>query len=144
MTHPATHTTHNALPYTLPDCQNARVLLFAIRRMGAHGLTDARAAHVMFTAFGEAFRRPLTLLRGLMADMAAHAVQPIAIAPCCCPRMTPSERSLLEIIARVETRGDSAHFLMRDLLGQRHVEGVLATAAAVAAAFADEGRPVTA
>jgi hypothetical protein len=33
---------------------------------------------------------------------------------------------------------------MRDLLGQRHVEGVLATAAAVAAAFADEGRPVTA
>lgn len=139
---PATTTTLAALPYALPECGNARVILFAMRRMGAHGLGDARAAHALFTAFGEAFRRPLMLIRGMMADMAASAAVPIAIAPCCCARMTPSERALLSIIARVETRVDNARLLMQDLLGQRHVDGVLASAAAVAAAFADEGRPV--
>lgn len=134
--------TITALPYALPECANARVILFAMRRMGAHGLADARAAHALFTTFGEAFRRPLTLLRALMADMATNAAAPIAIAPCCCARMTSSERVLLAIIGRVETRVESARLLMQDLLGQRHVDGVLASAAAVAMAFADEGRPV--
>lgn len=139
----STTATLNVLPYALPECGNARVALFAMRRMGAHGLADARAAHALFTAFGEAFRRPLTLIRVLMADMAASAAVPIAIAPCCCARMTPSEQVLLSVLARVETRTESARLLMQDLLGQRHVDGVLASAAAVAAAFADEGRPVT-
>jgi hypothetical protein len=132
----------NALPHALPECPNARVVLFAMRRMGANGLSDARAAHGFFTAFGEAFRRPLMLMRALMADMAANAAVPIAIAPCCCARMTPSEHVLLAIVARVETRTDSARLLLRDLLGQRHVDHVLTSAAALAAAFADEGRPV--
>lgn len=140
---PTATTTLNALPYALPDCANARIVLFAVRRMGAHGLSDARAAHVLFTAFGEAFRRPLTLIRGMMADIAATAAVPIAIAPCCCARMTPSERALLAVVSRVEVRTDSARLLMKDLLGQRQVDGVLASAAAVATAFADEGRPVT-
>lgn len=135
--------TLQALPYALPECGNARVVLFAMRRMGAHGLSDARAAHALFTAFGEAFRRPLTLLRALMADMAANAAQPIAIAPCCCARMTPSERALVTVLARVETRSDHTRLLMQDLLGQRRIDGVLASAAAVAVAFADEGRPIT-
>lgn len=141
---PAPATTLTALPHALPECPNARTLLFAMRRMGANGLADARAAHAMFTAFGEAFRRPLMLMRGLMADMAASAAVPIAIAPCCCARMTPSEQVLIAIIARVEMRPDSARLLMQDLLGQRQIDGVLASAAAVAVAFADEGRPVTA
>ncbi|MFK3890243.1 DUF6628 family protein [Sphingomonas sp. NPDC079357] len=132
----------HALPHTLPECPNARVILFAMRRMGAHGLADARAAHGFFTSFGEAFRRPLMLMRVLMADLAGSAMVPIAIAPCCCARMTASEQVLLAILARVETRTDSAHVLMQDLLGQRHVDGALASAAALAAAFADEGRPV--
>lgn len=135
--------TLSALPYEVPECANARVALFAMRRMGANGLADARAAHALFTAFGEAFRRPLTLLRALMADMAANAAQPIAIAPCCCARMTPSERALVTVLARVETRSDHARLLMQDLLGQRRIDGVLASAAAVAVAFADEGRPIT-
>lgn len=139
---PAAATTITVLPHALPECPNARVLLFAMRRMGANGLSDARAAHAMFTMFGEAFRRPLTLMRGLMADMAAHAAAAISIAPCCCARMTASEQVLLAILARVEIRPDSARLLMQDLLGQRHVDGVLASAAAVATAFADEGRPV--
>ena len=133
-----------ALPYALPACPNARIALFAMRRIGAHGLSDARAAHALFTAFGEAFRRPLTLLRALMADMAATSTGAIAIAPCCCARMTHAEAALATILSRVEIAPESARLLLADLLGNRHVDGVLASAAAVAMAFADEGRPIVA
>ena len=143
-TQPKQLTAIGTLPHGLPVCANARLALFAIRRMGAHGLADAGAAHAMFTAFGEGFRRPLVLIRALMADIAAAAGGTIAIAPCCCARMTTAEAALLTVLARVETTPDAARLLMADLLGQRHVEGVLASAAAVAAAFADEGRPVVA
>ncbi|WP_174293022.1 DUF6628 family protein [Sphingomonas bacterium] len=139
-----TTATSSALPHPLPACANARIALFAIRRMGAHGLADARAAHALFTAFGQDFRRPLMLMRALMADVAATASGTIAIAPCCCARMTPAEAALLTVLARVETRVDLALLLMGDLLGTARVDGVLASAAAVAAAFADAGRPVTA
>jgi hypothetical protein len=131
------------LPHPLPPCENARIALFAMRRMGAYGLADARAAHTMFIAFGEGFRRPLVLLRTLMSELAGTSAGTIAIAPCCCPRMTPAESAMLSILARVETTPDVANYLMADLLGVRRVDGVLASAAAVAAAFADEGRPVT-
>ena len=135
--------TATALPHPLPACANARIALFAMRRMGAHGLADARAAHALFTAFGEGFRRPLMLMRALMADLAASSTGTIAIAPCCCVRTTAAEAALLTVLARVETRSDVALLLMADLLGTRRVDGVLASAAAVAAAFADAGRPVT-
>lgn len=132
-----------ALPYALPACPNARLALYAIRRMGAHGLADARAAHALFTGFGRGFRRPLLLLRALMAEVAATSAGTVQIAPCCCPRMTPAERAFLTVIARAELEPEAASFLLSDLLGHRRVGGVLAAAAAVAAAFADEGRPVT-
>lgn len=135
--------TATALPHLLPACANARIALFAMRRMGAHGLADARAAHALFTAFGEGFRRPLMLMRALMADLAASSTGTIAIAPCCCARTTAAEAALLTVLARVETRSDVALLLMADLLGTPRVDGVLASAAAVAAAFADAGRPVT-
>jgi hypothetical protein len=134
----------SALPHAAPVCDHARLVLFAIRRMGAHGLSDARAAHGFFTGFGEGFCRPLTLARALMADMAATSSMPISIAPCCCSRMTASEQALLTILARVEQAPVSASLLMADLLGHRRVGGVLASAAALAAAFADEGRPISA
>ncbi len=137
-------TTIAALPHALPACPNARVALFAIRRMGAHGLHDARASHALFTAFGEDFRRPLVLMRALMNDLAVHAADTIAIAPCCCARMTAAERTLLIILARVETAPATARLLLSDLLGVRRVEPVLASVAVVAAAFADEGRPIRA
>lgn len=135
-------TTVTALPHALPDCANARIALFAIRRMGAHGLADACAAHTLFTAFGQGFRRPLILMRALMADLAGAAAGQIAIAPCCCARMTSAEAALLTVLARVETAPDMARFLMADLLGVRRVDGVLASAAALTAAFADDGRPI--
>lgn len=135
-------TTIAALPYALPDCPNARIALFALRRMGAHGLHDACASHAFFTAFGQDFRRPLVLMRALMADLAATAAGTIAIAPGCCARMTAAERTMLTILARVETAPDSARLLLGDLLGVRQVDAVLASVAAVAAAFADDGRPI--
>ncbi|MFL0413829.1 DUF6628 family protein [uncultured Sphingomonas sp.] len=137
-------TTFSALPHALPICPNARLALFAMRRIGAHGLADARAAHAVFTAFGEGFRRPLVLLRAFMADMASAAARPISIAHCCCSRATPAEAALLTVLARVECYSETSRLLLADLLGIRNVDGVLASAAAVAAAFADEGRPITA
>lgn len=131
-----------ALPHALPECVNARIALFAIRRMGAHGLADARAAHALFTAFGQDFRRPLVLMRNLMADLAGVAAGQIAIAPCCCSRMTAAEAALLTILGRVETTPETARYLVSDLLGTRYVDGVLASAAALTAAFADDGRPI--
>ncbi len=137
-------TTIAALPHTLPACPNARIALFALRRMGAHGLHDARASHAMFTAFGQDFRRPLVLMRALMAELAGTAADTIAIAPCCCPRMTAAERTMLTILSRVETAPDAARLLLGDLLGVRRVDGVLASAAVLATAFADDGRPICA
>lgn len=134
--------TMTILPHSLPACANARIVLFAMRRMGANGLADARAAHVMFTAFGQGFRRPLVLMRALMAELASSAAGTIAIAPCCCARMTPAEAALISIVARVESAPDTARLLTVDLLGVRRVENVLMAAGAVASAFADEGRPV--
>lgn len=138
----ATTATH--LPHALPECVNARIALFAMRRMGANGLADARASHALFTAFGQGFRRPLVLMRSFMADLAGAASGTIAIAPCCCARITSAEAALLTILARVETTPDTARLLMADLLGVRRVDGVLASAAALAAAFADDGRPISA
>jgi hypothetical protein len=92
----------------------------------------------------QGFRRPLVLLRAFMADLAATSEGTIAIAPCCCSRMTGAEAALLAVIARAEHQPESARVLLADLLGSRQVDGVLATAAAVAAAFADAGQPITA
>ena len=130
------------LSHPLPESPSARIALFAIRRMGAHGLDDAGAAHALFSNFRQDFRRPLILMRALMADLASAAAGSIAIAPCCCPRMTGAEAALLAVLARVEHQPESAHLLLRDLLGTRRVDGVLTSAAAVAAAFADCGRPI--
>ncbi|NYD90148.1 DUF6628 family protein [Sphingomonas melonis] len=135
-------TTIAALPYALPACPNARIVLFALRRMGAQGLHDARASHALFTAFGQDFRRPLVLMRALMADLAGTAAGTIAIAPCCCARMTAAEKTMLTVLARVETAPETARLLLGDLLGVRRVDSVLASVAAVATAFADDGRPI--
>ncbi len=132
----------HALPHTLPEDADMRLVLFAIRRLGAHGLHDACAAHAFVTAFGEAFRRPLVLMRAFMLDVAGTATQPIAIAPGCCARATASEAALLDVLARAGTNPEKARLLLADQLGTRAVDGVLASAAAVAAAFADAGRPI--
>ena len=141
---PAPHPTGivASLPNLLPHGADARLLLFAFRRMGAHGLHDAAAATAMLRAFGAGFRRPLVLLRAMMADLAHAATCPIAIAPCCCTRMTGSEATILTIVARAETAPDCARLLLGDLIGVRRPDGVLASVTLLAQAFADAGRPI--
>ena len=51
---------------------------------------------------------------------------------------------MMTILSRVETQIGSAAYLLGDLLGQRRADGVLSSVAAVAMAFADEGRPIAA
>lgn len=131
-----------ALPITQPDDPAARLFLFALRQMGAHGLADACAAHAFVTAFGKGFQRPLILLRTLVAELSAASVRPISIAPWCCPRMTPAEAALLDVLGRARTNPDAAGLLLGDLLGIRDAGGILATAHALANAFADMGLPL--
>lgn len=132
------------LPNTVPDNADARLLLFSIRRIGAHGIDDAHAAHAFLKAFGKGFRRPLVLIRTFMHELATTAAQPITIAPCCCGRMTPSETALLSIISCVEADPARADLLLRDLLGVQGIDSVAMSAGALAAAFADAGRPISA
>jgi hypothetical protein len=131
-----------ALPHALPEDANARLLLFGFRRIGAHGLHDAHVANALVHAFGEGFRRPLMLLRTMMADLAHTATCPISIAPCCCTRMTQAEATILTIAARAETAPEAACLLLGDLIGVRRPDGVLASVTALAQAFADVGRPI--
>ena len=126
----------------LPKDANARIALVAFRRIGANGLHDAGAARLAIDSFGRNFQRPLTLLRVLAADLSAATTGPLTIAPCCCMRMTATESALIAILTRVEREPEAARLLMVDLLGTRAVDGPLAVAAAVAAAFADAGRPI--
>lgn len=137
----ATLVTH-PLPHSMPDGESCRLFLLSVRRLGAYGLGDAHIANHFITAFGPGFRRPLILMRVMMSEIAATASTPITIAPCCCRRMTASEATLVEIMRRLDHERMVAHALLADLLGNRRVDGVLATMALVASAFADLGHPI--
>lgn len=131
------------LPAVQPDHAAQRLLLFAFRQMGAHGLDDASAAHAFVASFGKHFRRPLLLLRTLMMEISAAAARPVQIAPWCCCRMSGSERALLAVMTRATTNERAANLLLADMLGVRDASGPLATATALAFAFADLGLPLT-
>ncbi len=130
------------LPGRQPDDPAPRLLLFAFRQMGAHGVDDAAAAHAFVTAFGKDFRRPLVLLRTLMLELSATAQRPLQIAPWCCGRMTGCEGALLAMLDKSLTNAPAAQLLLADMLGTRNAAGPLATATALAAAFADLGMPL--
>lgn len=131
-----------ALPALQPDDPGARLLIFGIRQIGANGLNDATAAHAFMTAFGKDFRRPLLLLRTLMAEMSAAADGPIQIAPWRCPRITGPEATLLAALVRARTQPKASELLLRDLLGIRNARSIHATAHALAEAFADLALPL--
>jgi hypothetical protein len=135
-------TVAEALPHTLPTLPGDRLMLLAIRRMGAHGLGDAHIGNSFVAAFGSGFRRPLVLARSFMAELAATATATIAIAPCCCARMTGAEAALLTAIGQAERRPELSRLLLADLLAERRADSIVASAAALSAAFADAGVPV--
>lgn len=135
-------------PVDLPALVRARpapgrtALLHAIRCIATGGLHDAHAANTMFATFGLGFRRPLVLLRALMAELARVAQRSIAVGPCCCPRTTPAEARLLGAIAIAVDEPGLAEAELSALAGARHCPAALSAAVALSAACADLGRPV--
>jgi len=120
----------------------ARILLQGIRRIGTGGLHDADTAQRMIGAFGLSFRRPLVLLRTMMAELAHISHRPITIAPASCHRMTIAESMLLAAIARAEEKPALAEDIFRRLCGVEQTGSLLTCAQALARAFADQGRPI--
>lgn len=125
------------LPYAGPASHTLRLLLFMVRRMAAHGLTDAHAAHAIFAKFGRHYRRPLTLLRVFIADMASVSLRQIRIAPCCCLRMTEDEALITNILQLACEDTEAAHQFLTACLGTADCLSTLSSAQAVAQAFAD-------
>ncbi|WP_294054594.1 DUF6628 family protein [Sphingomonas sp.] len=135
----------HALPAIQPEDAGARLFLFGVRQMGAHGLQDAAAAHAFITAFGKSFRRPLVLMRLLVQELSTASAQPIQIAPWCCRRMTGPEAALLGAVGHARHNRRAAAYLLADMLGVGDAGiavGPLAAATAVAQAFADYGLPL--
>ncbi len=130
------------LPHGAPACGNRRLLLFAFRRIAAHGLNAAHAAPAMLTVFGRSYRRPLVLLRALAAELSRVSGRKLTIAPCCCTRMTVAEAKLVDALAICLDDPRSAHATLAGLLGVRECVGALCSAQALAQAFGDLGRPL--
>ena len=141
MSDSAPSTTH-LLPHKAPDESGARLFLLAVRRIGVGGLNDASAASLMIGAFGLSFRRPLVLVRALMAELARASQRTIMIAPSCCCRMTTAESMLLGAVARAIEKPRLAHDIFCRLCGIENAIGVLSSAQALSQAFADLGRPI--
>lgn len=131
------------LPHAVPESAYARLLLYAVRRMAAGGLDDAFAAQAMIGGFGVNFRRPLVLLRAFMGESARVAGKRLVVAPCCCGRMTGDERALLSAVALAGEHPELAHDALAETLGVKSCLGLLTSAQAVAASFADLGMPLS-
>lgn len=130
------------LPSAAPTDNSGRLLLLAIRRVAIGGLDDAHAAAAMLGYFGRSYRRPLVLLRALMAELARAATAPITVAPPCCPRMTAAEGLIVASVAEAATDPMSAIESLSVVLGTRDCIGAFGSAEALSQAFADLGRPL--
>lgn len=130
-----------ALP--APQTRTEKLIMFAVRRLAAHGLNDAHAANAMMGSFGMGYRRPLVLLRAYMAELARASQRQITIAPCCCPRMTQDEGRLLSVIAVANTNTACARYHLGMLAGTADILPALSAAMALSDALTDLGQPVT-
>ena len=125
-----------------PPEENGRLLLFAVRRVATGGLNDAHVANAFLSAFGLAYRRPLVLLRALMAELSRVSQRKILVAPTCCPRMTGAEGAMMTVISDALDDPHAAHRLLCATLGVENCLGALSSAQALGQAFADLGRPL--
>lgn len=130
------------LPCPLPEDRGGRLMVLAMRRMGANGVNDAAIAHHFLVAFGARFRRPLLMTRVVVHDLSLAARAPIAIAPCCCPRMTAAEAVMVDAAANVFRAPEKTRLLVGDLIDARHPDAVVAAIAAMAGAYLDAGLPI--
>lgn len=130
------------LPLPAPEDRMQRLVLFAVRRMGAHGVRDAYAANLLFSNFGINFRRPLVLLRAFMIELSQASNRTITIAPCCALRMTRDEGRIIGVLATAANDRAGAASDLRELAGDNAVSSPLTVAAAFNNALADLGRPL--
>ncbi|MEK6636504.1 MAG: DUF6628 family protein [Pseudomonadota bacterium] len=128
------------LPHPAPVSPEQRLLLYAVRRIGAHGLNDAHAANAMLGTFGQSYRRPLILLRAFLAETARASKLKITIAGCCCGRMTRDETMLIDTLVLAVSDPHAAHQLLATCLGTCDCLGALTSAQALNHAFEDLGR----
>lgn len=133
---------HPLLPHAAPASPQLRLVLYGLRRMAAGGIGDAYAAHAFLSACGLHYRRPLVLLRALVAEVARTGAARLAIGPCCCPRMSSSEAVLLSAIATARLTPADAHDQFAGLLRVTRCATVTDHAQALAISFADMGRPL--
>jgi hypothetical protein len=138
------HAISPLLPHAAPASPDLRLILYGIRRMAAGGIGDAHAAHAFFTSFGLHYRRPLVLLRAFVAEVARTGAARLAIGPCCCPRMTHSERALLAGITDAGAAQQEPDRRFARLLKVESCSAVVDHAQALARCFADLGRPLPA
>lgn len=132
------------LPHAVPANPYQRLLLFAVRRMAAAGISDAQAAHAIFTGFGLGYRRPLVLLRAFMAEVSRVSSVTLKIAPCCCVRMTDDEARLLAIVSDASSCPRDTHDMLAEFLRVRSCPGAASSAEAVYIAFMELGMPLSA
>jgi len=130
------------VPHPLPDDRVARTLLVAIRRIAAGGLDDAHAANLLIGALGIGYRRPLMFLRVLMAEVSRVSERQIAIAPCCCPRMTEGEAAFLLAIESGREHPHVARAALSRMAGTLDMLPALSIAQALGDALDDIGRPL--
>jgi hypothetical protein len=128
------------LPLPLPAGRTERTVLFALRRMAAHGVRDANACWLMLDLFGPRFRRPLVLLRAFMLELSHAARGPVRVAACCTPRMTADEAEILKILFGAAYDLPSAEDALSSLTRNPGV-GEALSAAAVFARAVTESRP---
>jgi hypothetical protein len=134
---------HRPLVRRAPLDRPARTLLFAVRRIAMEGLNDALAANTFLGLFGLAYRRPLVLLRALMAELARSSQRSILVAPCCCLGLTDCEALLLDAIAVAPGDQHGAAERLIELTATGDCLGALTTAHALGQAFEDLGRPLS-
>jgi hypothetical protein len=126
------HSHEAALRFALPGGRIEPSVLFAVRRMAAHGLRDVSAAWLMLDLFSTGFRRPLVLLRAFMLELAHAATGPIRVAPCCAPRMTEHERWIILALFRSADDLASGEDALAHLTGRAGALELLSAAAVFA------------
>jgi hypothetical protein len=139
MTEPTART---ALSLPAPHDPLERLLLIAMRRMGAHGLRDASAALLLFDRFGLHFQRPLVLLRAYVMELARASQRQIVLAPCCAGRMTEDEGRMIAALALALTNPVESHRQLGRLCAAAAVDQPLSICLMLAQTLADLGQPL--
>ncbi len=134
---------HLLVPHPAPDQTTARTLLIALRRIAAGGIDDASATNLLIGAFGMGYRRPLMFLRVLMQELSRVSQRQIAIAPCCCPRMTEGEAAILLAIDSGSAHPEVARAALSRVTGTLDLAPALSVAQALASSMEDLGRPIS-